>query len=136
MARLEKFSGAQSLPGVGNPQVVADTAVGAATAGFGRQIRQSADEIGGLVDDAHKARQARLARLAREQQEQADRFAVVAAGLKLRRKLTGMQPEEQHKLRPGAIGHTEAMLAKLEKGAQRTSQGAAGNRTSRIRSRS
>ncbi len=55
MARLLKFNGAQSLPGVGSPQVVADTAVGDALVGLGGQIGSSAKDIGGLFDDAQKA---------------------------------------------------------------------------------
>lgn len=54
MARLQKFSGSQTLPGVGTPQVIADTAVGSATAALGTQISRSAKHIEDLSAAASK----------------------------------------------------------------------------------
>lgn len=52
MARLQRFSGVQALPGVGSPQVVADTAVGDATVRLGPQIGRSAAALGDLAEVA------------------------------------------------------------------------------------
>ncbi|MET1411645.1 hypothetical protein ABVF61_05225 [Roseibium sp. HPY-6] len=54
MARLQKFSGSQTLPGVGTPQVIADTAVGSATATLGTQISRSAKDIEDLSAVANR----------------------------------------------------------------------------------
>ena len=63
MARLQKFSGTQALPGVGSPQVVADMAVGSATADLGPQIARSFADLGELTKAAltHKASKKELA---------------------------------------------------------------------------
>ncbi|PVB59309.1 hypothetical protein [Labrenzia sp. 011] len=104
MARFEKYSGAQSLPGVRRPQVIADTAVGAETAALGRQIQRSA----GQAD--------RLAHLAQKRQQQIDDFERSKAHRQLLAYVRDRQAEELRNLRPGAAGYTEAMLAHLEKG--------------------
>lgn len=70
MARLQRFSGTQSLPGVGSPQVVADTAVGVATQGFGRQIRSSAQDFASLAGTAVQT--AQVAQDAKKRQHQID----------------------------------------------------------------
>lgn len=54
MARFQRFQGTQSLPGVRTPGVVADTAVGAATAQLGRQFGQSAAAVDNLAARARK----------------------------------------------------------------------------------
>ncbi|POF29594.1 hypothetical protein [Roseibium marinum] len=104
MARLEKYSGAQGLPGVRRPQVIADTAVGSAIAALGGQIQRSAGQAG------------RLAQLAQRRQQQIDDFEQIKAQRQLRASMTVRQAEELQKLHPGAAGYTEAMLAHLEKG--------------------
>ena len=62
MARLERFSGAQTLPGTRQPQVIVDTAVGVATEKFGRQIQQSAGAVAdfGRLIQRHRDRVAEL----------------------------------------------------------------------------
>lgn len=65
MARLQKFSGAQALPGVGNPRVVADTAVGAATAELGPQIGRSVAALGELTATALNHRSKKTGQAAR-----------------------------------------------------------------------
>jgi hypothetical protein len=103
LARLEKFKGTDSLPAIRNPQIVADTAVGTATAALGRQVRQSAGRAG------------QLAQLIRTRQDKIDELetqrtiAKIDAGLRLR------EDEEQQALAPGADGFTETMLAHLDK---------------------
>lgn len=54
MTRLQRFHGASSLPGVGNPGIVADRAIGDATVQLGRQIGHSAAAAGTLAERARK----------------------------------------------------------------------------------
>lgn len=107
MARLEKFEGARSLPGIGSPQVVPDTAVAQATESLGGQISKAAAGFGDLAE------------LARKRQQKADDFEAEKQKHQLDTFLQQKVPEELKKARPGAIGLTEAMLIHLEKGAQR-----------------
>ncbi|MES0811294.1 hypothetical protein ABLO27_17545 [Roseibium sp. SCPC15] len=104
MARLQKFEGTTSLPGVGSPQVVADTAVGEAVAGLGRQIGNTAGTFGKLAD------------LARRRQQRIDEFEAEKADMKVNRRLKGNLGQELLIERPGGVGLTEAMLIHLEKG--------------------
>ncbi len=103
MARLQKFSGADSLPGVGNPQVVADTVVGEATAGLGQQIRRSAGAIGDLAETAAQRRR------------RIEDFQVQMAQREFDAKLKERAAQEQRQAQPGGFGFTEAMMAHLEK---------------------
>jgi|GEM_PF-3559157 len=104
MARFEKYSGTQGLPGVRRPQAIADTAVGNATVALGGQIQRSAGQIG------------RLAEVAQRRQQKIDTFEQIKAQHKLQAYVKDRQAEELQNLRPGAVGYTEAMLAHLEKG--------------------
>ncbi|WP_299817499.1 hypothetical protein [uncultured Roseibium sp.] len=104
MARLEKYSGMQGLPGVRRPQVIADKAVGNAIEALGGQIQRSAGQAG------------RLAQLAQKRQQQIDDLEQVKAQRQLGASLQARQAEELQTLRPGGAGYTEAMLAHLEKG--------------------
>ncbi|GAB2183748.1 hypothetical protein LAB1_10570 [Roseibium sp. LAB1] len=104
MARLQKFNGTDSLPGVGSPQVVADTAVGAATAGLGQQIGRSAGAVGDLAEAA-----------AARRRRQIDDFQVQKAQRELDAKLKEKAAQEQRQAPPGGFGFTEAMMAHLEK---------------------
>jgi hypothetical protein len=111
MARLLKFNGSQSLPGVGNPQVVADTAVGEAVAGFGRQIGNSADAIGNLAQKAANARDARLKKRAEEQQQSADNFEYQKVIPKLDAFLKQQEDERRERSRAGEQNYVEKGLA-------------------------
>lgn len=102
MARLEKFRGPESLSAIRDPHVVADTAVGAATSGLGRQIRQSAGQAG------------QLAQRLRTRQDQIDGLETQRAIRKIDAGLTLREAETRQTLPPGATGFTEAMLAHLE----------------------
>ncbi|MEE4012040.1 hypothetical protein V1T76_08270 [Roseibium sp. FZY0029] len=104
MARLQKFNGTDSLPGVGSPQVVADAAVGAATAGLGQQIGRSAGAFGDLAEAA-----------AARRRRQIDDFQVQKAQRELDAKLKEKATQEQRQAPPGGFGFTEAMMAHLEK---------------------
>jgi lambda repressor-like predicted transcriptional regulator len=103
LARLLKFSGTGNLPDVRRPPVVADTAVGAATETLGRQIRQSAGQVG------------RLGQLLRRRQEQIDRLEVNRAVRQLDAGLKQKETAERQALPPGAVGFTETMLAHFKK---------------------
>jgi hypothetical protein len=111
MARLQKFNGTQSLPGVGNPQVVADTAVGEAVAGLGRQIGNSADAIGNLAQKAANARDARLKKRAEEQQRSADKFEYQKVIAKLDGFLKQQEDERRERSRAGEQNYVEKGLA-------------------------
>jgi hypothetical protein len=111
MARLQKFNGTQSLPGVGNPQVVADTAVGTAVAGLGRQIGNSADAIGNLAQKAANARDARLKKRAEEQQRSADKFEYQKVIAKLDGFLKQQEDERRERSRAGEQNYVEKGLA-------------------------
>ncbi len=128
MARLQKFSGTRNLPGVGSPQVVADTAVGAATESFGQQVSRSAGEFGSLAETAlkHKQKTAQpadqsgdLDLAVRKRQQQIDDFEAHQIGRQLRSFLNSKAMEERQRQRPGGAGYTEAMLAHLEKGREK-----------------
>lgn len=103
MARLQKFNGADSLPGVGSPQVVADTAVGEAAAGLGQQIRRSAGAFGDLAETAAQRRR------------RIEDFQVQMAKREFDARLKERAAEEQRQAQPGGFGFTEAMMAHLEK---------------------
>ncbi|CTQ53102.1 hypothetical protein LP7551_01623 [Roseibium album] len=111
MARLLKFNGTQSLPGVGNPQVVADTAVGEAVAGFGRQIGNSAGVIGNLAQKAANTKDARLKKRAEEQQKSADNFEYQKVFAKLDAFLKLLEDERRERSRAGEQNYVEKGLA-------------------------
>ncbi|MEM9635871.1 MAG: hypothetical protein AAGA50_31425 [Pseudomonadota bacterium] len=111
MARLQKFEGTKRLPGVGSPQVVADTAVGEAVVGLGRQIGNTAGTFGKLAD------------LARRRQQRIDEFESEKAHMKVSRRLKGNLGQELLIERPGGVGLTEAMLIHLEKGREEAQKG-------------
>ncbi|MHA7777415.1 hypothetical protein [Roseibium sp. M-1] len=102
MARLEKFSGTQTLPGTRQPQVVADTAVGEATEGFGAQIQKSAGAAAGLAELMQKHRD-QVANLEAERTKQQ-----IVAAQKQR------ESDARKNLAPGAMNLTEAMLASFD----------------------
>lgn len=103
MARLQKFKGVDTLPGVGSPQVVADTAVGTATEKLGRQIETSTSKVSAW---------------ARKRQQQVNSLERAKATLKLEKDALEKLSEERSVSRPGAIGLTEAMLSHLEESAR------------------
>ncbi|QFT30984.1 hypothetical protein FIV00_10890 [Labrenzia sp. THAF82] len=113
MARLQRFSGTQSLPGVGSPQVVADTAVGVATQGFGRQIRSSAQDFASLAGTAVQT--AQVAQDAKKRQHQIDEAEERNRQKKIRSRVTERSIAERARNRPGGAGYTEDMVAFLEK---------------------
>ncbi len=96
MARLQKFNGADSLPGVGSPQVVADTAVGEAAAGLGQQIRRLAGAFGDLAETAAQRRR------------RIEDFQVQMAQREFDARLKERAAEEQQQAQPGGFGFTEA----------------------------
>jgi len=102
VARLEKYKGAERLPDIRRPQVVADTAVGAATTDFGRQVRRSA------------GRAAQLGQLLKDRQAQVDTLETYRAVQRADAGLRRREEEALQSLPPGANGFTEAMLGHLE----------------------
>ncbi|MBN9671692.1 hypothetical protein [Roseibium aggregatum] len=102
MARLQKFKGTQSLPGFGSPQVVADTAVGAATVRLGGQIQQSAGQVG------------RLAQLARKRQQKIEDYEVKYAHQRVEDRLRETVAEARQKARAGGAGLTEDLMGQLD----------------------
>ncbi len=128
MARLLKFNGAQSLPGVGSPQVVADTAVGDALVGLGGQIGSSAEEIGGLMKAAQNAykdpkkkqeptakQSQRMARPDLEARNRATQQAIdaIETNKAIFRHVTTVKNNEAailEKAGPGGVGYTEKAL--------------------------
>jgi hypothetical protein len=111
MARLQKFEGTKSLPGVGSPQVVADTAVGVAVAGLGRQIESSAGNIGDLAQKAKRVRNAKLEKQAEERQRSIDTFEVNKRIVGLNTSLREHEPEQRKKTRAGQQNYSENGLA-------------------------
>jgi hypothetical protein len=101
VARLQKYRGAERLADIRSPQIVADTAVGEATAGFGRQVRQSAGRV------------AQLGQRLQRRQAQIDRLETLRALRKIDAGVRQREEEERQSLPPGASGYTEAMLAHL-----------------------
>ena len=103
LARLEKFSGAEALPGTRQPQVIADTVVGEATEKFGRQIQQSAGAVAdlGRLLQRHRDRVAEL-----ESQRSAQDIDV---SLKLKEDEARKNPE------PGALNLAQNMLSHFDK---------------------
>ncbi|MEO1115124.1 MAG: hypothetical protein AAFY05_22440, partial [Pseudomonadota bacterium] len=89
MARLQKFSGAQALAGVGNPRVVADTAVGAATAELGPQIGRSVAAVGELAAIAgnHRSKKTGLAARAEDLTNRKNAFSGLKAAEHLQKKI-------------------------------------------------
>lgn len=102
MARLEKFRGTDSLPGVRRPQVVADTAVGAATQNLGAQIRQSAKQIN------------QLGQLLAKRQDETDTLELDRARRKFEAGLRQKETRERQARQLGATGFTEIMLGHFE----------------------
>jgi len=98
MARFEKFTGAQTLPGVRRPTVVADTAVGQATEALGRQIQHSAGQVGHLAQTIQKRR------------HEIDDFQRKKGWLDFEGQFAQKELEAQTNLQPGAAGYTESML--------------------------
>ncbi|GAB4512954.1 MAG: hypothetical protein Tsb0019_10000 [Roseibium sp.] len=121
MARLEKYKGAQRLADIRRPQVAADTAVGEATAGLGRQVRQSA------------GRAAQLGQLLKKRQAQIDRFETQRALRKIDQGVKQREREQLQSLAPGAGGFTEAMLGFLESEAADAEEMLPGHMRARVR---
>ncbi len=107
MATFDKYRGTNSLPGVRQPQVIADTAVGQATEGFGRQIQQSAGQLG------------QLASLAQKRQEQIDDFERKKGWLQFEGQFAQKELEAQTNLQPGAAGYTERMQSQFNEDASK-----------------
>lgn len=103
MALLERFSGAQTLPGTRQPQSIADTAVGVATEKFGRQIKQSA----GAVADFGRLMQRHRDRVADLESER----TVQDIDVNLKQK----EDEVRQDLEPGALNLAENMLLQFDK---------------------
>ncbi|MBO6858485.1 hypothetical protein [Roseibium sp.] len=107
MATFDKYRGTNSLPGVRQPQVIADTAVGQATEGFGRQIQQSAGQLG------------QLASLAQKRQEQIDDFERKKGWLQFEGQFAQKELDAQTNLQPGAAGYTERMQSQFNEDASK-----------------
>lgn len=105
MASFKKFTGAQSLPGVRRPGVVADTAVGQATKAFGRQIQRSAGQLDQLAQTLQKRR------------HEIDDFQRKKGWLDFEGQFAQKEIEAQTNLQPGAAGYTESMLIQFNKDA-------------------
>ena len=101
MARLSKFNGTPTLPVISIPRVVADTAVGDAAIGFGKQIENASNSF---------------ADLARRRQKQINDFQLSKADRRVNEYVKRNLARELQVERPGAVGFTEAMLVHLEEG--------------------
>ncbi|MEO1027591.1 MAG: hypothetical protein AAFX02_00910 [Pseudomonadota bacterium] len=98
MARLERYSGTQNLPNVRRPGVVADTAVGQATAALGGQIQRSGAQAGQLVE------------LAQRRQQQIDTFEGKRAFLKFEGDMAQRETKALQHLQPGAADYTKDLV--------------------------
>ncbi|MFN3247688.1 lysozyme [Roseibium album] len=102
MARLERFQGTQRLPGVRQPGVVADTAVGQATAAAGGQIQRTGAQVG------------HIAELAQQRQLKIDDFQRKKGWLDFEGQFSEKELEAQQNLKPGAAGYTKSMQAQFD----------------------
>ncbi|WP_289036007.1 hypothetical protein [uncultured Roseibium sp.] len=107
MANLAKYKGTNSLPGVRQPQVVADTSVGRATANLGGQIQRTASAVGNMADvaDAHAF--------------QAQDFERKKRLLDLSANVDAREVEEVDNLQPGASGYEARMMQVFDEEAQK-----------------
>ncbi|MEQ8782508.1 MAG: hypothetical protein RIE06_22815 [Roseibium album] len=102
MARLEKYTGTQNLPGVRRPGVIADTAVGQATAALGGQIQRTGAQVG------------QTAELAQRRQLQIDDFQRKKGWLDFEGEFSQKELDAQTNLKPGAVGYTEKMQSQFD----------------------
>ena len=116
------------MPGVGSPQVVADTAVGVAVAGLGKQIGSSAGEFGDLSQLAIKHRRRNspnaetvaVAEREKNWRRQKNKFERLKATENHDRQVHAKLPEERQKAGPAAVGLSEAMQAFIAANEART----------------
>jgi GH24 family phage-related lysozyme (muramidase) len=106
MAKLERYSGTRSLPGVRQAQVIADDAVGRAVQGLGSQIQNSAGQIGALAQRAE------------QRQQEVDGFEQKKRLLDFSSGVSQQELDASQNLAPGAAKYTETMLGKFDEQAR------------------
>jgi GH24 family phage-related lysozyme (muramidase) len=107
MARFQSFRGTEKLPTTRRPQVIADTAVGRATAGAGRQIQQSAAQVGNLAAKAQD-RQNKIAFMQGKKE-----------AIQFRSELDGYFLDASHNMEPGGVGFSESVYAEIDQRAKK-----------------
>lgn len=105
MANFDRYRSNRALPGVRQPTVIADTAQGRAVEGLGRQIQQSAGQVG------------QLAQLSQRRQNEIDDFQRKKGWLDFEGQFSQKELEAQTNLQPGAAGYTKSMQAKFDQDA-------------------
>ncbi len=105
MATLARYSGTRQLPGVRRPQVIADTAVGEATAALGRQIQQSAAQVGELARARSEAEERHQKKIQAAHQYQIDHFEGTKRLVAFNASVPQIEAEARKNTKPGGAGY-------------------------------